>query len=84
MLMQVVTGTVKPIAETLKEHGIENVTEAEVIVEGSQMAQRYAQMNMMKQKEGAPGPAYLMAPEPFVYTTPTSTVPSVTSQSKAE
>ena len=84
MLMQVVTGTVKPIAETLKEHGIENVTEAEVIVEGSQMAQRYAQMNMTKQRMKAPGPAYLMAPEPFIYTTPTSTVPSVTSQSKSE
>ncbi len=84
MLMQVVTGTVKPIAETLKEHGIENVTDAEVIVEGCQMAQRYAQMNMMKQKMGAPGPAYLMVPEPFVYTLPTTTAPSVTSQSKAE
>lgn len=84
MLMQVVTGTVKPIAETLREHGIENATDAEVVVEGSQMAQRYAQMNETRKKLKATVPAYVMSPEPFIYTLPTSTVPSVTSQTKAE
>lgn len=82
MLMVVVTGTVKPIAETLKENGIENVTDADVIVEGSQMAARYAQVNGLMRSKGAKAGFGIVVPEPFIYTQPTSTMPSVTSKSE--
>lgn len=82
MLMVVVTGTVKPIAETLKENGIENVTDADVIVEGSQMAARYAQVNGLMRSKGAKGGFGTVVPEPFIYTLPTSTMPSVTTKSE--
>lgn len=80
MLMQVVTGTVKPIAETLRENGIDNVLEAEVIVEGSQMAERYAQINKQMRLAGAKEGFNKVEPSPFVYTQPVSTTPSVTAQ----
>ena len=80
MLMQVVAGTVKPIAETLRENGIDNVLEAEVIVEGSQMAERYAQINKQMRLAGAKEGFNKVEPSPFVYTQPVSTTPSVTAQ----
>lgn len=80
MLMQVVTGTVKPIAETLRENGIDNVLEAEVVVEGSQMAERYAQINKQMRLDGAKDGFNKVVSSPFVYTQPLSTTPSVTAQ----
>ena len=84
MLMQVVTGTVKPIAETLREHGIEHVEDAQVIVGGGQMAAQYALGNAAMRKAGAQGGFGTVVPRPFIYEQPTSTVSSVTSQNKAE
>lgn len=84
MLMQVVTGTVKPIAETLREHGIEHVEDARVIVGGGQMAAQYALANNAMRKQGARGGFGTVVTRPFVYEQPTSTVSSVTSETKAE
>ncbi len=84
MLMQVVTGTVKPIAETLRDNGIDNVLDAEVVVEGSQMAERYAQINGQMRVNGAKGGFLTLIPSPFVYTSPVSTTPSVTTKSEAK
>lgn len=80
MLMQIVTGTAKPIEETLRENGIENVLDAEVIVEGSQMAERCAQMNNMKRSQGATEGFQKVSATPFVYSQPVSTTPSVTAK----
>ncbi len=84
MLMQVVTGTVKPIAETLREAGIENVEEARVIVGGGQMAAQYALANAGMRKAGAQGGFGTVVPQPFIYEQPTTTVESVTSDNDAE
>lgn len=84
MLMQVVTGTVKPIAETLKENGIEHVEDAQVIVGGGQMAAQYALANAGMRKAGARGGFGTVVPQPFIYEMPTSTVNSVTTDNKAE
>lgn len=84
MLMQVVTGTVKPIAETLREAGIGNVEDAQVIVGGGQMAAQYALANAGMRKAGAQGGFGTVIPQPFVYEKPTSTVNSVTSDNQAE
>lgn len=83
MLMQVVTGTVKPIAEILRDNGIERVEDAEVIVEGGQVAARYAQINAVMRSKGAKAGFGVVVPQPFVYTVPVSTVPSVTTKSDA-
>ena len=84
MLMQVVTGTVKPIAETLKEAGIENVEDAQVIVGGGQMAAQYALANAGMRKAGAQGGFGTVVPQPFIYEMPTATVESITSDNDAE
>lgn len=84
MLMQVVTGTVKPIAETLKEAGIENVEDAQVIVGGGQMAAQYALANAGMRKAGAQGGFGTVVPQPFIYEQPTTSVESVTSDNDAE
>ncbi|MBR2145319.1 MAG: efflux RND transporter periplasmic adaptor subunit [Akkermansia sp.] len=84
MLMQVVTGTVKPIDETLREAGIENVEEARVIVGGGQMAAQYALANAGMRKAGAQGGFGTVVPQPFIYEQPTTTVESVTSDNDAE
>lgn len=84
MLMQVVTGTVKPIAETLKEAGIENVEDAQVIVGGGQMAAQYALANAGMRRAGAQGGFGTVVARPFVYEKPTATVNSVTTDNKAE
>lgn len=84
MLMQVVTGTVKPIAETLREAGIENVEDARVIVGGGQMAAQYALANAGMRKAGAQGGFGTVVPQPFIYEQPTTTVESVTSDNDAE
>lgn len=84
MLMQVVTGTVKPIAETLKEAGIENVEDAQVIVGGGQMAAQYALANVGMRKAGAQGGFGTVVPQPFIYEQPTTSVESVTSDNDAE
>ena len=84
MLMQVVTGTVKPIAETLKEAGIENVEDAQVIVGGGQMAAQYALANAGMRKAGAQGGFGTVVPQPFIYEKPTTTVESVTTDNDAE
>lgn len=85
MLMQVVTGTVKPIAETLKEAGIENLTDAQLVVEGGKGADRYAKINFMMKQKGVPDnfPGLKkLVPVPFEYSAPTSTTPSVTAKQK--
>ncbi len=78
MLMQVVTGTVKPIADTLSENGIENVEDAQVIVGGGQMAAQYAMANAAMRKAGARGGFGTVVPRPFIYEKPETTVNSVT------
>lgn len=78
MLMQVVTGTVKPIAETLKEAGIDNVEDAQVIVGGGQMAAQYAMANAGMRKAGAQGGFGTVITSPFIYEKPEATVKSVT------
>ena len=84
MLMQVVTGTVKPIAETLKEAGIENVEDAQVIVGGGQMAAQYALANAGMRKAGAQDGFGTVVPQPFIYEKPATTVESVTTDNDAE
>ena len=84
MLMQVVTGTVKPIAETLREAGIETVEEAQVIVGGGQMAAQYALANAGMRAQGAQSGFGTVIPQPFIYEKPTTTVNSVTSDKAAE
>lgn len=78
MLMQVVTGTVKPIADTLRDMGIENVEDAQVIVGGGQMAAQYAMANAAMRKAGAQGGFGTVVPRPFIYEKPETTVNSVT------
>lgn len=80
MLMQEVRGTVKPIAETLRDYGINSVEEAQVVVEGGQMADRYAKVNSMMKAKGAQGGFGTLVPTPFVYTAPVSTTASVTTK----
>lgn len=85
ILMQVVTGTVKPIAETLKEAGIENLTDAQLVVEGGKGADRYAKINFMMKQQGVPDnfPGLKkLVPVPFDYSAPASTTPSVTAKQK--
>ncbi len=83
MLMQVITGTVGPIAEQLKEMGIEEVTAAPVIVEGTQVAARYSKANSGLRLKGATEGYGKVITKPFEYTVPTSTTPSVTAKAAA-
>ncbi len=83
MLMQVVTGTVGPIAEQLREMGIEEVTAAPVIVEGLQVAGQYSKVNADMRSEGKTAGFGMVIPRPFEYTVPTSTTPSVTAKPTA-
>ncbi len=83
MLMQVITGTVGPIAEQLKKLGIEEVAAAPVIVEGTQMAARYAKVNADMRGKGAQAGFGTVIPKPFEYTVPTTTTPSVTAKPAA-
>ncbi len=80
MLMQVITGTVGSIAEQLKAMGIEEVTAAPVIVEGTQMAARYSKANSGMRMKGATEGFGKVIPKPFEYTVPTTTTPSVTAK----
>lgn len=80
MLMQVVRGTVKPIEETLRDYGIDSPANAQVVVEGGQMADRYAKVNSMLKAKGAQGGFGTLVPQPFVYTAPVSTTTSVTAK----
>ena len=85
MLMQVVTGTVKPIADTLKDAGIENIADAQLVVEGGKGADRYAKINFMMKQKGVPDnfPGFQkLVPAPFEYTAPVSTTPSATAKQK--
>ena len=85
MLVKVVTGTVRPIEETLKAVGIENVADAKLIVEGGKGADRYAKINFMMKQKGVPDnfPGFLkVIPKPFEYAAPASTTPSVTAKQK--
>ncbi len=83
MLMQVITGTVGPIAEQLKQMGIDEVTAAPVIVEGTQMAARYSKVNAGLRMKGATEGFGKVIPKPFEYTVPTTTTPSVTAKPAA-
>ncbi len=83
MLMQVITGTVEPIVVQLKEMGIETVTEAPIIVEGTQMAARYSKVNAGMRMKGATEGFGIVIPKPFEYTVPTTTTPSVTAKPAA-
>lgn len=80
MLMQVVTGTVKPIEESLQEVGISSPEEAQIIVEGGTMAAIYARANAEMRAKGAPAGFGTVVPRPFVYTHPATTTPSVTAK----
>lgn len=80
MLMQIVTGSVKPLEESLKELGIDNPEEAQIIVEGGQMAAIYARANAAMRAAGAPAGFGTVVPRPFEYTHPVTTTPSVTAK----
>lgn len=80
MLMQIITGTTKPLTESLKELGYDNAADAPVIVEGGQMAAIYARANMAMRAAGAPAGFGTVVPTPFKYTHPMSTTPSVTAK----
>ncbi len=81
MLMQVITGTVAPIADQLKEMGIEAVTDAPVVVEGTQVAARYSKVNSDMRIKGVTEGFGKVMKKPFEYTMPTSTTQSVTAKS---
>ncbi len=83
MLMQVITGTVGPIADQLREMGIDEVAAAPVIVEGVQVAARYSKVNSGLRLKGATEGFGKVIPKPFEYTVPTSTTPSVTAKPSA-
>ena len=80
MLMQIVTGTVKPLEESLKEIGYDKAEDAPIIVEGGQMAAIYARANMGLRAAGAQAGFGIVVPRPFEYTHPVSTTPSVTAK----
>ena len=80
MLMQIITGTVKPIEESLKEIGYEKAEEAPIIVEGGQMAAIYARANMGMRAAGMKEGFGTVVARPFEYTHPVSTTPSVTAK----
>ena len=80
MLMQVVYATSGTMAEQLKAVGYANPADAPVVVEGTQMAEKYAQANRAMRKGGATEGFGTLAPSPFQYTVPVSTTPSVTAQ----
>lgn len=80
MLMQIVTGTIKPIEESLKEIGYDKAEDAPVIVEGGQMAALYARANMGLRAAGKNEGFGVVVPTPFRYTHPMTTTPSVTAK----
>ncbi len=90
MPMQVVTarpvknekGETMDLLSILKECGYDNPLEAPVIVEGGQMAQIYANVNMGMKKAGAKGGFAEIAPNPaaYDYRKPMTTTPSVTAK----
>ncbi len=80
MLMQIVTGRIKPLTDSLRELGFTEPGEVQVIVEGGQMAAIYAQANMGMRAAGAKQGFGVVNPHPFIYTHPTSTTPSVTAK----
>lgn len=80
MLMQIITGRVKPLEESLKELGFDNPKDVQVIVEGGQMAALYAQANTGMRAAGAKEGFGTVNPHPFIYTHPMSTTPSVTAK----
>lgn len=80
MLMQIVTGRVKPLVDSLRDVGYTDPREVQVIVEGGQMAAIYAQTNMGLRAAGAKQGFGVVNPHPFIYTQPTSTTPSVTAK----
>lgn len=84
MLMQIVTGTVKPIEESLREIGYDTPSDAPVIVEGTMMAAQYSKMNGLMREKGAQGGFGTVETTPFIYTRPTSTTPSVTAKATSE
>ena len=80
MLMQIVTGTVKPIPESLKEIGYGKPADAPVIVEGGMMAAQYSKANSLMREHGATEGFGTVVPVPFIYTAPVSSTPSVTAK----
>lgn len=77
-------GTLSDLPAILKKIGYDNPLEAPIIVEGAQMAQIYANVNMGMKKAGAPaGFAEIAAnPAAYDYTKPMTTTPSVTAKSE--
>lgn len=82
MLMNIITGTVKPLPECLKTIGIDNPAEAEVVVGGTQMAALISKANMKMRAAGAKSGFGTVVTEPFVYEVPVTTTPSVTAKQK--
>ncbi len=80
MLMQIVTGAVAPLADVIKSLGYEKAADVPVVVEGSQMAGMYSKANYDMKKAGLTAGFGTLKPEPFIYTAPTSTAPSVTAE----
>lgn len=92
MPMQVVTarevttadGSKMGLKEILSSIGYDNPTDAPIIVEGTQMAQIYANANLGMKKAGLKGGFGEVAPNPrpFIYTRPATTTPSVTAKAE--
>lgn len=92
MPMQVVTartiydekGNKLGLKEILSGIGYDNPLDVPVIVEGGQMAQIYANINLGMKKAGAKGGFASVAPNPrqYTYERPVSTTPSVTAESE--
>ncbi len=80
MLMQIVTGAVKPLPEVIKELGYQKAADVPVVVEGSQMAGMYSKANYDMKRAGLKGGFGTLNPEPFIYTAPGSTAPSITAE----
>ncbi len=80
MLMQIVTGAGKPLSQTITDLGYQKAADVPVVVEGSQMAEIYSKANMGMKMKGAKAGFGTLKPEPFIYTAPTSTAPSITAE----
>lgn len=80
MLMQVVYTENGTLQDKLKELGYADPTDAPVVVEGTQMAEIYAQANRGMKAAGLTQGFGTVVPKPFVYDVPGTTTPSVTAK----
>ncbi len=84
MAMQVITGNACPLEDHLKALGIDKLTDAQVIVEGTQMAARYSMANAAMRAQGVKEGLGKVVAQPFEYEVPRTTTPSVTAKQESE